>query len=199
MYGAFDSLARLWKSAFAIPTRRLLAMRSKRLKAIIGPQAQIYHFNDPEEMNGVLIAVGPVPHFDKSVAQIDFGKVVEQEKARGNITVDVQEVAYARKIEETKREMEAHAKAEARAPANGAGNGGSAVACGATALQEAEAGGQNGRGDFGVAMREPFREPDPNAPDYHEKLVALLNDERAPHHHTAVQALLAASPRRRRG
>ena len=67
----------------------------ERLLKLAGPNATVAEVEDPEDSDIALLTVAPVDDFDKLAKGIDFGDVVDQEKAKGEIVVELPEAPAA--------------------------------------------------------------------------------------------------------
>jgi HEAT repeat protein len=73
----------------------------QRLRELAGADAQVVDIEDPQDFDTALVTVAPVDDFDKFAKDIDFGEVTDQEKAKGEIVVQLPEAApQAAEVEE---------------------------------------------------------------------------------------------------
>ncbi len=68
---------------------------TERLQAIAGDAAQVVSMSDPEDYDVVHVTVAPVDDFDKLIAAVDFGTVVDSEKAKGAAKVELPNMTEA--------------------------------------------------------------------------------------------------------
>jgi hypothetical protein len=60
-----------------------------KLRELAGPEAQVVEMQDPDDFDAWGVAIAPVDDFDKLLAEVDFGTVTDQEKARGDATIQL--------------------------------------------------------------------------------------------------------------
>lgn len=175
-----------------------------RLQELAGKDAQIVEIEDPSEEGVRVVTVAPIEDYDKFIASIDFGDVIDSEKARGEARVELDEV-----------EEESLAEDEVGDPAAGADQA-AAPMVGSEEPQPSEFAGEETGAPQGeapsrvnqlmgalsaaaeahrlAAEAKAAAGPQPGDRDYHAQLAELLFDPESPHHERALTALLKAKP-----
>jgi hypothetical protein len=169
----------------------------EKIRTLAGGAAQVASFENPDETDEWLVAVAPIDDFDKLVAGVDFGKVTDQEKAKGGVTIELKaiEVAY----------VEAE---PAAAPSEFSGeygregmttDAGGAFVPGAEGAQPTLPMVLASFGEFttklsGFVPRGAPGEPMFYHPNYHAQLAEHLFDAQSPFHEKAVLMLLNVPP-----
>jgi hypothetical protein len=64
-----------------------------RLRELAGSDAEVVEVPNPEDADECYVLVAPVDDFDKLVADVDFGDVTEQDKAKGEATIELPDAA----------------------------------------------------------------------------------------------------------
>ncbi|MEQ8615242.1 MAG: hypothetical protein RIB44_01475 [Lacipirellulaceae bacterium] len=172
----------------------------QKLKATNGGEGRIVDAPDPENYGGHLMAYGPVESYDEFVASLTFGTITEKVPEKGEITLDLgQEITIAGQGEDlTSPEVQARMQAEREAEEKKlAEEQAERLRKQDEARQKreqeramAQAKREEERLAREAAIAHQNRRAEPSAPDYHETLVGLFEDEEARHRDEAIKTLL---------
>lgn len=169
----------------------------EKFRKLCGGNPQLVEFDDPDRPNAMIIMMGPVTDFDGLIAKIDFGKVVEQEKNRGEFEVEL-ELPQAEAGVSQSAEGESPA-ARARAEAEEMMRIQQEEALARMREEAAKHGIDPAQFDrVASGAREPMEaeieELDESAPDYHAQLAKRLRDGSVFEQREAMEKLLRIDP-----
>jgi hypothetical protein len=168
----------------------------QRLREIAGPDVQVVDFANPESPDEQLIGLSPVEDFDKFIASLDIGAVVDQEKARCEATVQLTSVAPPASLESPEAtQLDSEFGRDGMA-ADESGTMTSNVD-GSQQLLMLVAGGMEFATKLsGFVPRGAPGEPMFYHPNYHAQLAEHLFDAQSPFHEKAVLTLLNVPPQK---
>ena len=169
----------------------------EKFRKLCGENPQLVDFDDPDRPDAIIIMMGPVTDFDGLIAKIDFGKVVEQEKNRGEFEVEL-EPPQAEAGVSPSPESESPA-ARARAEAEEMMRIQQEETLARMRVEAAKHGIDPEEFDrVASGVHEPMEaeseELDESAPDYHAKLAKKLSDGNVFEQREATEKLLRIDP-----
>ena len=191
----------------------------EKLRELAGPDAQVVEIEDPEDFDTALVTVAPVDDFDKFAKSIDLGEVTDQEKAKGEIVVQLPEAApqaadtadadeaASADGSEYAAERSAFDETGNRMPSDPYAESAAETAEQPTGLRGLFERAAQSRGNNMVGMvttiiaaeRSAIEARAANGPqrgdhDYHAAMAEILYDPQSPHHQRAVTELLEVKP-----